>query len=516
MRKFKPSRVLALFMILLLSGLIGCSGAGKNAAGLDKLYERESGRLLTGNGPQRRGIAGIENDDLAKDPHSLEAHGDNMALNGDFEGALFVYNRALLMAEKKQRQRLMGKAGELTLRQGRYAETKGIMDKLTRDDPTNANAWQSLGLALLSMNEKEKARKALIKAVAFNPNLWKAHNALGIIYDHDRQAHKALISFNRAIQKGPALAELFNNRALAHLLLKNLAQAEADWKRALAIKSDFKLAHNNLAILLAKKGDYQAAFSSFSKGSGKAEAHNNLGVMLAWRGKNQKAAKEFDLALKRLPLYYPKANSHLNQVAALSGSLKGPMVVDLTEDGYLVPADYRSVDPGVKRRSSRAKTHTPRIPAPKPLIAVLPGQIEGNKLKAPAGAENSGPDQPAKALPPKRATLTKKPVAKKEVKVKQEKNPVAEQQAPQKALDLSRFSAPRGAAPPLAGPENIGESLLRANPAGKAAALPSSNVLPAGADGSGEPECVLARQVVVNGGRSVWRGDVRALFRARD
>ena len=81
-----------------------------------------------------------------------------------------------------------------------------------------------------------------------------------------------------------------------------------------------------------------------------------MGVMLAWKGQSHKAAKEFDQAMKQLPLYYPKANSHLTQVTTASGRLKGPMVVDLTEDGYLVPADYRTPGPGLARPPHKARS----------------------------------------------------------------------------------------------------------------------------------------------------------------
>ena len=154
----KTNRIMAMALALpLLAALAGCSGAGKNAAKLDSLYEQETGRLFNGSDRQRKGLPGVEDDDLAKDSHSLEAQGDNMAMNGDFEGALFVYNRAVLVAEKKQRMRLLGKAGELTLRQGRYAETRGIMEKLTKDDPTNANAWLDHGACLFE-HEREAPR----------------------------------------------------------------------------------------------------------------------------------------------------------------------------------------------------------------------------------------------------------------------------------------------------------------------------------------------------------------------
>ena len=508
MRKNRINRAVAVAAVCLLAAsLAGCSGAAKSASNMDKLYDRETGRLFNGSDRERRGLAGQEGDELGNDPRSLEAQGDNMAMNGDFEGALFVYKRALVMAEKKQRMRLMGKAGQLTLRQGRYAETIGIMEKLTKDDPANANAWQTLGLAFLSMDDKARAEKALSKAAAFNPNLWKAHNALGIIYNHNKQPHKALLSFNKAIQKGPALAELFNNRALTYLLLKNPAQAEADWRRALAIKSDFKLAHNNLAILLAKRGDYQGAYSSFAKGSGNAEAHNNLGVMLAWRGKNVKAAKEFDMAMKRLPLYYPKANNHLSQVAGSGGRLNGPMVVDLTEDGYLVPADFRSPGPGSIRTPGLAKGFAAE-PKPKtPLARVTPKKAPQKAAKAKIESET-----PRQAKSEKSAPEMIKQKAKPEAEPKEVAGPVSKQTDPRPELDLSRFSVPgRAGIPALDGPDDR-ESMLRAKPA----AEPVSAVFAGGRAEPSVPEFAVARKVSDGEGKNVWRGDVRALFGNRD
>ena len=513
MLRSKTNRAVALAAaMLLLAGLAGCSGASQGSAKMDNLYERETNRLFNGNDQQRRSLPGVEDDDLAKDSHSLEAQGDNMAMNGDYEGALFVYNRAVVLADKKQRRRLLGKAGELTLRQGRFAETRGIMERLTRDDPTNAIAWQTLGLALLSMNEKDQAEKALSKAVAFNPNLWKAQNALGIIYNHGKQPFKALMSFNKAIQKGPALAELFNNRALAYLLVKNFDQAEADWKRALAIKADFKLAHNNLAILLAKRGDYRSAYSSFTKGSGQAEAHNNMGVMLAWKGQSSKAAKEFEQALKQLPRYYPKANSHLNQVSVSSGRLNGPMVVDLTEDGYLVPADYRTPGPATARTR-----HAAKAPASK-VVASMKSAATKKKLSLaePSNIRPRKPEAGTRISKPKTETAKRATEKKAESVAKREAGKVSEaakaKPAPKKELDLSRFSAPGGSSKLLGENEKAGTSLLRAKPAQEPVAKPAPAVWVGGQDATAKPAYALASKVSTKDGRTVWRGDVRALF----
>lgn len=317
MAKSRAIRVAAggLSLALLGLALAGCATGDKSPMAR-RLNQHEADKLVSTQGFRSQGKE--QPVQMVSDPMVLESQGDQMALAGKFTGAALKYNRALMQAGKEQKIRLQSKLGELYLRLRHFAQAEAVFSMLSKQNSLDAHAWQGMGLARLGQGKSHKAMEALERAVELRPQSFKAHNGLGIIYNHHRQPGRAIEQFSLAIKYGPKLAELYNNRGLAFLLAGDLARAEADFRRALSIKPRFKLAHNNLALLLAKGGRYDQAYRSFAKGSGQAQAHNNLGVLMSWQGRNDLAARYFGKALDSSPRYYPKASGHLDQIKSAS------------------------------------------------------------------------------------------------------------------------------------------------------------------------------------------------------
>ena len=109
--------------------------------------------------------------------------------------------------------------------------------------------------------------------------------------------------------------------------MRNWRDSEALWRRALAVTSNNHVAHNNLAVLLQRRGKLDEAISHYrqalsirsSSGQaryspGLARAHSNLAGALLRKGEVDKAMAECEAALKLRPA---NADAHTNLGNAL-------------------------------------------------------------------------------------------------------------------------------------------------------------------------------------------------------
>ena len=76
-----------------------------------------------------------------------------------------------------------------------------------------------------------EARQYAEKTLEVNPNLWRGHYLLGIIYTDEKAVHKAVKAYQRAIQ-------LASNEPLLHSDLANLYLTQKRYDDALKANSD--------------------------------------------------------------------------------------------------------------------------------------------------------------------------------------------------------------------------------------------------------------------------------------
>jgi tetratricopeptide (TPR) repeat protein len=86
------------------------------------------------------------------------------------------------------------------------------------------------------------------------------------------------------------------------------------FKKALSAKGPKEKVYNNLGLVLAKSGRYEAALDAFMRGSDSAQAYNNLGCAYLAQGEYQKAAQSFNKAIEMSPKFYTKANENLKKI----------------------------------------------------------------------------------------------------------------------------------------------------------------------------------------------------------
>lgn len=119
-----------------------------------------------------------------------------------------------------------------------------------------------------------------------------------------------------ALSQNGDRADLLNNLGLNLARQKRATEAEAVFKHALALKSSYELARNNIANLYATQlNNPQEALLHWKAISGPAAAHNNLAAVRIEEGKFEEAKVELEKALA-LRFQFPEAMRNLQIVAA--------------------------------------------------------------------------------------------------------------------------------------------------------------------------------------------------------
>lgn len=310
------TRIHKLIALALAAGLGLAAGCASNQATTMRGLTRGEARELLALQAQRENAGQGQ---PQNDPAQVEAMADSLALRGEWSAAIHEYGRVLSLVKDEDKHRLRAKSAELCLKARMFVPAEGLFDGLSQAEPQNPLYLQGLGLARFSQDKLDQAREDLSRAVAMEPRLWRAHNALGIIANRQRRPAQALGHFQQALALEPRLPALYNNQALSQMLLKDWPRAEESLRQALALDPGYSLAANNLGLVLARQGRSGEALRAFERGSGAAQAHNNLGVVLAQQGRYNQAANHFRQALETMPRHYPLAGRHLEQVGQRLG-----------------------------------------------------------------------------------------------------------------------------------------------------------------------------------------------------
>ena len=118
-------------------------------------------------------------------------------------------------------------------------------------------------------------------------------------------SHAAIALYSQALREDPTIAEAYNN--LATLLAQRGDDAEAErlLQRAVTLQPDYGEAHNNLGILYASRGDHARALPAFQRAVALEGGHpqwlNNLGNACVEHFRFADALAAYDRALSITP-----------------------------------------------------------------------------------------------------------------------------------------------------------------------------------------------------------------------
>src|SRR5262249_39913409 len=129
------------------------------------------------------------------------------------------------------------------------------------------------------------------------------------------------------------------------------ADAEAQFRKAVAINANLERAWVNLGLCLAQQEKYLEAFTAFQKGCTPAETHANLGFVMASQGKREEAKKEYRMALDKDP----------NMVVAKAALMK------LENPTPVQAANNKAITANVRRATPQATEETEKLPDMSPM-----------------------------------------------------------------------------------------------------------------------------------------------------
>lgn len=257
----------------------------------------------------------VEDDKLQNLPpmtaRDYESIGDAYLGRNDAQQALGKYESALAMEPRSWQ--LHYKMGLVLLKTGAAADALPHFNAVIEIDPMNAHGYEGRGRTLLALREHEQAEVALRRAVELDSGLWKAHEALGVLYDQLGTFEESISEYQAALAVRPNEPSVLNNLGVAYYLKKDYPKAIATFERALSFTPEQERArtYNNLGRAYARSGSYSRAFDAFRRGSSAPTAYNNLGLLYLEEGKPRQAASCFEKAIEESPSYYAAANENL-------------------------------------------------------------------------------------------------------------------------------------------------------------------------------------------------------------
>ena len=229
--------------------------------------------------------------------------------DGEVDKALFFYVRALQF--QPENVELLAHIGEIQMQRKNHVIASRAFLSARKYDPTHARSLEGLGLIYMAEGMHEQAINELNLAVAYDDQLWRAHNALGVYEDKAGHYSAALLHYDSAISINPDAVQVLNNRGYSKFLAGDTQGAARDFYEA-AKNRGFPPAWANLGRVYAKQGWYDDAITTYKNVMSEAHAYNNTGHAAIENGDFTQAKRYLREAIRLSPTYFPAAEENLS------------------------------------------------------------------------------------------------------------------------------------------------------------------------------------------------------------
>ena len=125
-----------------------------------------------------------------------------------------------------------------------------------RSEPHDPRLWISRAQCLIALGSAAEACAAAATAQRHAGSDAVLFDAIGSLFNHGNDQARALAAYDRAVDLAPANAHFLFNRAAARRFMGRLAEAEADYDRVIALKSDDFEAYMNRSELRPQSADH--------------------------------------------------------------------------------------------------------------------------------------------------------------------------------------------------------------------------------------------------------------------
>ena len=158
-----------------------------------------------------------------------------------------------------------GSLGAVLASLGKVQEAVHSYQRLVQLTPDVAQPHRDLGVLLVLLRRWDEAISHYRRAIELKPDYADAYTDLGnALLDADpnpRNTEQAAECFREALRHRPEAPEIHLRLGMALYDLFRYDEAEASYRRTLHLKPDFPLATASLAMLLERKGDFEASFA---------------------------------------------------------------------------------------------------------------------------------------------------------------------------------------------------------------------------------------------------------------
>jgi tetratricopeptide (TPR) repeat protein len=190
-------------------------------------------------------------------------------------------------------------------RNGVFQSEISIWADTVAKDPTDAEAYNNLGVALAKLGKRDEAIACYRKALEIEPDYAYAQRNLGENLYQQGKLDEALLHCRKAVESDPDYRDAHFSLGNVLFLQGHYAEAVLCYRKALAIDPAYADAHGNLGFALEKQGKPAEAIAQYEKAlelnPSQADAHENLSRVLYERGKVAEALAHWREVLRVRP-----------------------------------------------------------------------------------------------------------------------------------------------------------------------------------------------------------------------
>jgi type IV pilus assembly protein PilF len=223
-------------------------------------------------------------------------------------GGIFLFLTGCATSEEaKQKANAHFRLGTQYLQQNDSSSALRELLEAEKLDPRNADIHFALGWAYGAKGRYPQALEQYQEVLKIDPHFTEAHNASGAIYLELGKWDDAIQAFDHALKDILYLTPYYvlNNMGWAYYKKGDRGQAIECYKKALAMKPDFGLAHYNLGLAYKDNQQPVEAIAAFRAAIAHApslvDGQYQLGVLLFKSGRKEEAKKPLQEVIRLSP-----------------------------------------------------------------------------------------------------------------------------------------------------------------------------------------------------------------------
>lgn len=142
---------------------------------------------------------------------------------------------------------------------GSVDEAVTVISRAAEQNVGNPDVSLEAGKTLIEANRAFEAVRYLEEATAAKSDDWTAFSAYGVALDNIGEHKLAQVQYDRALAIAPGAVNVLNNKALSFALSGDLSRAATALRAAASARGSDARVRQNLALVLALKGDMDEA-----------------------------------------------------------------------------------------------------------------------------------------------------------------------------------------------------------------------------------------------------------------